>query len=471
VVRLLLRFVLALLAAAVSCAGLALAADAATIVSGPISSNTTWTPAGSPYLLNGNVTVAAGVTLTIQPGVVVKLNGTTRYLQVNGTLSAIGSAASPITFTSIQDDSIAGDSGGDGPTTGAPGQWYDIRISSGNGASLLKFVEVRYGGWGTIYNYGYGALSVSGSSTVTVEDAAFRNNQRSGIKVGPGAAAVVRRTTLSNNGNGISVSDGRLELSDRSVVSSNAQDGVWFSFASNFTGPASSLKDSDVTVNGRYGVYIQASGFSGSLLPSGSGNNISLNATRQLYTHVDWNYANPPDWNGNFWGASVYFWFAPATCGGAAPNAAGHLADRSSVIQPPEGPIRSFTYLALPLTWCAYDMFRIDPAGLLPWPPAGGAVPPGQALGDCEGKDARNPCGQQKRPGEQRHGQLRPLCHRLEAARNRFAVRVHPLLQLARLDLGAARSRLDAQLRVLVDGEGERRRSGCATSRGSGSTS
>jgi hypothetical protein len=271
VVRLLLRFVLALLAAAVSCAGLALAADAATIVSGPISSNTTWTPAGSPYLLNGNVTVAAGVTLTIQPGVVVKLNGTTRYLQVNGTLSAIGSAASPITFTSIQDDSIAGDSGGDGPTTGAPGQWYDIRISSGNGASLLKFVEVRYGGWGTIYNYGYGALSVSGSSTVTVEDAAFRNNQRSGIKVGPGAAAVVRRTTLSNNGNGISVSDGRLELSDRSVVSSNAQDGVWFSFASNFTGPASSLKDSDVTVNGRYGVYIQASGFSGSLLPSGSG--------------------------------------------------------------------------------------------------------------------------------------------------------------------------------------------------------
>ena len=84
---------------------------AATNVSGPIYSNTTWTLAGSPYVMTSTVTVASGVTLTIEPGVVVKASGQFTQLSINGTLYAVGTSTNRITFTSIQDDSVAGDTG------------------------------------------------------------------------------------------------------------------------------------------------------------------------------------------------------------------------------------------------------------------------------------------------------------------------------------------------------------------------
>ena len=67
-------------------------------VTGVISSDTTWTKANSPYSLAGPVTVGNGVTLTIEAGVTVNLNG--YKIQVNGILYARGSCANSIIFTS-----------------------------------------------------------------------------------------------------------------------------------------------------------------------------------------------------------------------------------------------------------------------------------------------------------------------------------------------------------------------------------
>src|SRR5688572_25715251 len=72
--------------------------NAQTNVSGLISTNTTWTPAGSPYIVKGNTLVFNGVTLTIEPGVVVQFD-TTKTMQIDGELIAIGTAQERITFT------------------------------------------------------------------------------------------------------------------------------------------------------------------------------------------------------------------------------------------------------------------------------------------------------------------------------------------------------------------------------------
>lgn len=102
------------------------------------TSNTTWTVANSPYVLDGDVTVASGATLTIEPGVVVKFNGTFRQLSVSGTLSAAGTSANHIYFTSYKDDSVGGDTNGDGTASQpAAGQWYAINVGSGNASTHL----------------------------------------------------------------------------------------------------------------------------------------------------------------------------------------------------------------------------------------------------------------------------------------------------------------------------------------------
>src|SRR3990172_4031586 len=73
-------------------------ARADTYVSGSISADTTGDLAGSPYVVVGDVTVALGATLTIDPGVTVRLDPT-KSIVVQGALHAVGTAADPLLFT------------------------------------------------------------------------------------------------------------------------------------------------------------------------------------------------------------------------------------------------------------------------------------------------------------------------------------------------------------------------------------
>jgi NDP-sugar pyrophosphorylase family protein len=71
-------------------------AQTGTEVIGILNSDTSWTKANNPYTLMGPVAVNAGVTLTIESGSTINLDN--YYIQVNGTLTSIGSSSSLIQF-------------------------------------------------------------------------------------------------------------------------------------------------------------------------------------------------------------------------------------------------------------------------------------------------------------------------------------------------------------------------------------
>jgi Secretion system C-terminal sorting domain/Right handed beta helix region len=70
---------------------------AQTPIGGVISTNTTLTLSSSPYVVTSNVLVTIGTTLTIDPGVEVRFKDSL-YIQVNGTIRAIGTPQSRILF-------------------------------------------------------------------------------------------------------------------------------------------------------------------------------------------------------------------------------------------------------------------------------------------------------------------------------------------------------------------------------------
>lgn len=165
----------------------------ATDVSGSIAVDTTWSD--PVYHLIDSVTVEPGVTLTVSPGTVIKIEYR-KLLNVRGILNAQGTEQDTIYFTDIRDDSVGGDSNGDSDSTepGVP-WWQGIYVRDG-GSAVLDRVEVRYAGRYYQY-YEPGAIYKTGNGTLTLTRSIIRDSDRRAIVLtGTNVAHVIENNRI-----------------------------------------------------------------------------------------------------------------------------------------------------------------------------------------------------------------------------------------------------------------------------------
>jgi len=134
-------------------------ADSTFVAGGNV--NGSWSVAGSPYVVQGNLTVTTPDSLTIGPGVRVYFAGPYSLL-VTGYLAVAGTEADSVVFTT---DTLLN-----------PSKWRGINLPNANDSSYLRYaaVEFSYAPGPLSADSSGGALYISAGTTVRVEHCSFR---------------------------------------------------------------------------------------------------------------------------------------------------------------------------------------------------------------------------------------------------------------------------------------------------------
>jgi hypothetical protein len=212
------------------------------VVDGNINDDTTFTVADDesemPYVVENSIVINAGYTLTIEPGAVVKFMKTGSKITVNGQLIAQGTATSTIYFTSIKDDSVGGDTNGDGTsTTPSAGNWIGIEVGSNATGATVSNAVVRYEGnlsGSGFYVMGgsvnltsvtiassssYGVRNTSGTTNISLSEI---RNQSYGVYI-TGGTVTISSSTLKDHA--------QYSIYKSGTPSSTAQNNYWGSAA------------------------------------------------------------------------------------------------------------------------------------------------------------------------------------------------------------------------------------------------
>ena len=165
---------------------------------GTLTENMTLHPQNNPYVIKSGLTVPAGIILTIEPGTIIKVQGSSSYINIYGTLLADGTPDNPIILTSINNSSICGKTG---TSNRNAGDWGHIKFLSGSTASL-KYATIEYAGGNT----GTHTSSIHIYSSPIFENVVIRNIANKynssyvarGIYIYGTAAPIIKNCVIEN---------------------------------------------------------------------------------------------------------------------------------------------------------------------------------------------------------------------------------------------------------------------------------
>lgn len=191
-----------------------------TVISGLIEEDQNWT-ADKVYELEGRVIVTSGVTLTIQPGTIIKgaegqgANASALMIARGAKINAVGTAARPIIFTSILDNIQPGELYGSNLTEADRGKWGGLVILGKAPISFSGALEAQIEGVPAQETLGLYGGSTSNDNSGKIQFVSIRHG---GTEIAQ--SSEINGLTLGGVGSGTMISDVE--------IFANSDDGVEF---------------------------------------------------------------------------------------------------------------------------------------------------------------------------------------------------------------------------------------------------